>query len=546
MVLVATTRVGSLARTEPGCGYSQELLAELAANIPQGLSSGAIRYRRILIPLLVGASDLFILREGLIAHALRMRGADVAFVLCDGLPVCDARTIDNDRPDACTACFGRGADSLVRFGHSTYALSSFIDLGVARRLWDRARERPAEALFSDWYAGVDLGPFVYASTLRYFRSGGFDPQSPAQRIKAREYLGAALVQTEAARRAITILKPDKVFSSHGIYVSWGPWAGLSAAMNIPYDSYGGAWRRNTLIAQHDQPRGFHCDDLWERVRDRPLSAQQCAELDVYLATREDNSADFLRYFDGVDRDLTALYSRLGVNPAAFERRTAIFTNVAWDAAPLRPQGAFSSPFDLVEAVIERTRHHPKTLLLIKVHPAESRHLEATSSEWTMRTVIERRIGTLPDNIRWIGADDNVSNLALYRTIDFGLVHTSSVGLEMALAGLPVLTPAAGAHYDKPGLVAAIGDRGDYLRRLDRWLAAGPDFSPDVESARRYAYTLYFRKSLPFEPVDVIGWSPESVRIRSLAELAPGRFRGLDALCDGILLDSPFAVADGTA
>ena len=62
-------------------------------------------------------------------------------------------------------------------------------------------------------------------------------------------------------------------------------------------------------------------------------------------------------------------------------------------------------------------------------------------------------------------------------------------------------------------------------------------------ARRYAYTIYFRKSLPFEAIDVDGWTPKAIALEDLGELAPGFFPGVDALCEGILNGAPLALPD---
>jgi hypothetical protein len=184
------------------------------------------------------------------------------------------------------------------------------------------------------------------------------------------------------------------------------------------------------------------------------------------------------------------------------------------------------------------------LLFVKVHPGETRHMEPTPERWRAAEVLRAAVPQLPANVVVVGPDDDVSNHALYRSLDFGLVNTSSVGLEMALAGLPVLTTGAGAHYEGKRIVLTPADRGAYFATLDRLAAGREDFRPDREAARRYAHTLYFRKSIPFEPLDVDGWAPVGLALDALDELRPGTFPGLDALCRGVLDDEPFEVAAG--
>jgi hypothetical protein len=313
-------------------------------------------------------------------------------------------------------------------------------------------------------------------------------------------------------------------------------------MGVRYASYSGGWRRNTLICHHDRPRAYDAEDLWERYRDRPLDAEEERALDAYLASREDNAGEFLRYFSRVDRDLAAFEQRHGIERRRWRRRAALFTNVAWDAT--RPDGC--GPFaDMYAWLVETVRHvagHPDLLLLVKVHPGETRHIEPTPERWRVAEMLRAAVPRPPANVVVVGPDDDVSNHALYRSLDFGLVNTSSVGLEMALAGLPVLTTGAGAHYEGKGIVLTPADRGAYFATLDRLAAGREAFRPDREAARRYAHTLYFRKSIPFEPLDVDGWAAVGLALDALDELRPGVFPGLDALCRGILDDEPFELA----
>ena len=398
----------------------------------------------------------------------------------------------------------------------------------------------ASDLFAVHHRGVDLGPLVYASTLRYFRAGRAELDDPRFVAKVREFLATASIMTEAVAAVLAGLRPDKVFMSHGVYATWGPWAALCRATNTRYATYSAGWRRNTLICQHDAPRAWHCEDLWPRWRELPLVPDERATIDGYLATREDNGADYFQYIDQLDRDRAAFLERHGLAGTSWKRTIGVFANVAYDAAQLRPPGVFADMFDWIVSVVRYAAGRPEVLFLVKVHPAESNFIEETPERWRVASVLAREVGALPANVRIVGAGDKVSPYTVYGLIDAGLVNTSSVGLEMAAAGLPVLTPAMGAHYDKPGIVLVPADRDDYFRLLDGLVDDPSVHRPDADLVRRYAYALYFRKSIPFEPLDLQRWAPLGIGIDSLAELAPGRLRGVDALCAGILDDAAFA------
>ena len=519
-------------------GWS-EVIRRLGESIPEPLALRPPKHRRVLFLSLIGDSDLFSIREGLLAHALRLRGAEVTFVLCDGFPVCEARTADNNPQDMCSWCYPKGVGNLTAFGHEAVRLGSLVSPAVGRRLWEGALACPVEELFQTDHRGVSLGHHVYASTLRFFRAGLFDPANPAYVDRARQDLAAAKVSTEAAHQALGSLSIDKLVSNHPVYASWGSWCSTAASMGIPWDTCQGGWRRNTLLCQHNAIRSFHCDDLWPRYRDRALSAGEEQELDHYLATRETNEGDFNPYWTDVDRDLNRLYDRLQLPRRTWKRTLCAFANVSWDAADFESRGAFKSMFSWITQLIEHVARSPDVLLLIKSHPAEKNFIETTPEQWRVADKTRDELGELPENVRFILPGDNVSNFELYGSIDCGLVNTSTVGLEMALAGVPVLMTGVPVHYSHPELVCTPNDREEYFRTLDRWMANGVDFTPDRDRARRYAYTLWFRKSIPFELLDVLQWDAKAICVDSLEELRPGCFPGLDAICDGILNDTAF-------
>lgn len=515
--------------------WTREIARLIAAGVPQGPAPPAgSEPVRVVIPMLVGASELFALREGLIAHALRQRGAEPLFVLCDGLSHCDARTFDHDSAQICRGCTASGLRSLAQLKLPATRLSEWIDAADREEVELRLAGLADLDLLRVHFRGIDLAPWVFGSTLRYLRAGRLDLENAEMASLARGNLRTALLMTAAASKLLLALAPDRLFSSHGLYATWGPWMALARAYRIASVIYGGGWRRGTLLYQHNAPRRMHCDDLWPHYRERPLTADENAELDDYFATREDNRAEFFRYFEQVDRDRESFLRRIGVAGQSFDRTFGLFTNVAFDAAEYESRGAFRDMFEWIEEVVEFFVQRPKLLLVIKVHPAESRFIEPTPTPWRVATRLAQRFGELPANVRIVPSDDPVSPFLIYSLIDAGLVHTSTVGLELALAGKPVLTSGSGVHYEKPGIAQGAKSREEFFAKLHSLIANPQASRPDRELVRRYAYTLYFRKSVPFEPLDVDGWEPIASRVDTLADLAPGRFPGLDRLCAAIL------------
>ena len=138
----------------------------------------------------------------------------------------------------------------------------------------------------------------------------------------------------------------------------------------------------------------------------------------------------------------------------------------------------------------------------------------------------------------IGATDATSSYPLMEDADVGLVYSSTVGLELALLGTPVL-PGARAHYAGKGFTVDADDGDHYLELLDQVLADPEPFAPPVDDARRYANLLFFEAGLPQPPAnEPVGGL---VRLDTVCadDLLPGRSASLDVICRGILEGEPF-------
>jgi len=122
----------------------------------------------------------------------------------------------------------------------------------------------------------------------------------------------------------------------------------------------------------------------------------------------------------------------------------------------------------------------------------------------------------------------------------GLVYTSTVGLEMALQGKPVIV-AGQTHYADKGFTYQTDNAEDYLILLDQLdMLSLP--SPDaVELARRYAYLFFFRLMIPFPLITTLDRGRLRFNFTDLSALRPGANPGLDLICEGILRSKPFLI-----
>jgi hypothetical protein len=222
----------------------------------------------------------------------------------------------------------------------------------------------------------------------------------------------------------------------------------------------------------------------------------------------------------------------------------LFSNVTWDSAAQDCDRGFSSMFEWIVESVRLAESRPEMDLVIRIHPGE-----VGLKGWETRDPVEPRLRAvfprLPANVHLVPPDSDLSSYALLRLARCGLVYTSTVGLELAMEGYPVVV-AGDVHYGGKGFTSDASDLADYRLRVDAALQAPR--SPEIrERARRYGHALFFRFFHPFPLVSE--QYPELIPILNADDpsvLEPGGDATLDIVCRGILEGGPFHVPSRSA
>ena len=195
-------------------------LAEICRRLPEVSSAEGIKYRRILIPGIVGGEIQFA-QLAFLAHALRMRGADVTALLCDGfLPACTLRKVDHHE-SACTRWCHKNVGPFARaakLAHRWY--SEFITEPQKQECLRVAQNVPIDELRSFEFRGIPLGVHVDRSIESYFKVGTYDLDDPTAVAKGREFLVAAMWLTIIGQRVLDELEIEKVGKDLRSMMSW--------------------------------------------------------------------------------------------------------------------------------------------------------------------------------------------------------------------------------------------------------------------------------------------------------------------------------------
>jgi hypothetical protein len=215
----------------------------------------------------------------------------------------------------------------------------------------------------------------------------------------------------------------------------------------------------------------------------------------------------------------------------------LLTNVMWDAQLHYPANAFPNMLEWVVSTIEWFARRPDLQLIIRVHPAELRG--SLVSRQPMMPEIQRRFPTLPPNVFLIGPESQVSTYAVMSRCNAALIYGTKTGVELASIGVPVIV-AGEAWIRNKGITMDVASAAEYFAVLDQLPFRTAMPAEQIQRARRYAFHFFFRRMIPLHfMLPSKDDAPYRVSLRSFRELAPGRSRGLDVICDGILHDQPF-------
>ncbi len=225
-----------------------------------------------------------------------------------------------------------------------------------------------------------------------------------------------------------------------------------------------------------------------------MNTEQNAKLDAYLAKRF--QGDFTMAGIKFWADMQGLDESFMKKAAGFRQIVPVFTNVIFDTSQPHANTVFEDMFDWLDLVLEEIRSHPETLFVIRAHPDETRVRKA-SRETVAGWVEARRVTDLP-NVVFVSPKETLSSYELILKSKFVMVYNSTIGLEAAIMGAPVLC-AGKARFTQYPTVFFPKTVEEVRRKMKEFLEAD---SIDVplefkRNARRFLYYQLFRTSLPF-------------------------------------------------
>lgn len=318
-----------------------------------------------------------------------------------------------------------------------------------------------------------------------------DFESPLFKLRLQRDTAAAEAIDAWFRRE----KPDLVIVPNGTILEMGVAYQAAKRLGIKTVTFEFADQRERIwIAQDGEIMSHDTRALWQQLGSRPLpEAARQAMVDLFAARKQARLwGDFARQWQQAGaRGGTEVKTTLGLDGRPI---VLLATNVLGDSLTLGRQRVSATMADMIVGTIGWFMDHAEAQLVIRVHPGELK-THGTS----MIDVINQAFPQLPGHIHVIRPEDKVNTYDLVEAADLGVVYTTTVGLEMAMAGLPVIVTGK-THYANKGFTLDPATWQEFEQTLAR-VVADPQaarLSPaQVEQAWLYAYLFFFEFSLPF-------------------------------------------------
>jgi hypothetical protein len=180
-----------------------------------------------------------------------------------------------------------------------------------------------------------------------------------------------------------------------------------------------------------------------------------------------------------------------------DERTVVLlaANVLGDSLTLGRNIFADSMSEWITRTVQFFASRPGVQFVIRVHPGEKLVPQAKS----MGTVVREALPEIPGHIHLIGALDNVNTYDLIEIADLGLAYTTTVGVETAMNGIPVIS-CGQTHYRGRGFTVDPNTWDEYFAALENVLSDLPAHrlsEEQVAKAWNYAYRFFFEYPRPF-------------------------------------------------
>jgi hypothetical protein len=440
--------------------------------------------KSILIATNIGGNLNTMAFDAVLGIALRSRGHNVYFTLCDG-----ALT-------ACMYCELNKFKSLEEY-KSRKAQKLCHDCSkTGQQILNIAGFKPLLLKFDGRSSSESWDLEIADSgTKRFLAKGRIDDQEEYRSV-FEEYLKSSQIVNGEASEIFTKNQFDLMIAHHGIYVPQGNMVAVAKKYEVPVITWVQGYRKQSFLLGIGDT--YHKSLLTESYDVDDLSSDEKKEIKEYLDSRDIGERDWIKFSSVSRNDPTNV--DLGRN----KTKVLLLTNVSWDAQLHYSSRVFPDMHAWIDETIKWFTTNSHLDLIIRIHPAEvTGKIKARDQ---ILKYIEEKFPKLPANIKVIGPEVSVSTYRLMDICDLGLIFATKAGIELAALGKPLIV--AGESWIRGrGLSVDPTTRQEYFAQLERFSKNPNSLPTNVEAALKFAHYFFFHKTQKVNSIKALSHYP---------------------------------------
>jgi hypothetical protein len=289
--------------------------------------------------------------------------------------------------------------------------------------------------------------------------------------------------------------PDLVIVPNGTIHELGVLYKVSQMMGIDTVTFEFSEQKGRIwLAQNSEIMRQDTDNLWRELGSERITEEHHETIVKLYEARK--NARIWRNFARKWQQIPTEGAQLLRKSLGLDQRPLVLlaTNVLGDSLTLGRQVISQTMAEWIKKTIGILIDREDIQTIIRIHPGE-----ILTRGTSLVEVINKEYPNLPKHIKMIGPNEKINTYDLIEIADVGLVYTTTVGLEMSMAGIPVIV-AGETHYRAKGFTYDPANWPEYVSILEKILADHKKYrlnNQQVELAWRYAYLFFFEYPMAF-------------------------------------------------
>ncbi|MFA6176262.1 MAG: glycosyltransferase, partial [Phycisphaerae bacterium] len=437
--------------------------------------------------------------------------------------------------NACQQCQKTSGSLFQKYGVDPIPLGRFSQPDEKTGIETFVRNQFENNIFTPEHKGFPIGEWIRSSVNSHLRVGKIDLTDKKHLAVYKAYLTGGIYVFNLLERAFQKLSPSRLVLFNGRMSYLRVALELAKSLGIPTTVHERGNSKESLVFFENEECGSisYFDMIWHECKQTPLSKEKIYSVKNWLDRRASGAGLNWEAFTSASSSekLSGFLTR-----NSNRKLCAMFTSSTDEIAEQSFYfKAFRTQDEWITRSIEYFRGRKDLALIIRAHPNIGSKNSTGVNQKELEFIQSLR-ANIPENILLIEPEEDVFSYEVMRKADVGLVFLSTVCIEMACMGKPVLLASESGWKSAP-LIFPISDAESYEKELEAFLARS--FNPDELVARlagcfRFVYNYAYKWTISFPLVKMPNAHSGILNASSSDDLRPGLHPELDYATEIVL------------